>query len=216
MLSSAGFSAGASSHRKLRIASSRCASWLAISVNPTTSGMIPSALRMRALRATRQWHSRNARVTGANRLPIPQSRLVPNARITIHTSPATISTRPPRINNASIPFPCLLYPECRRRNPSPLWFVDLEVCSRRGDRFGLGGLRCGDGNIRHAPALTPDLTLRIGVTIMTGAQVIYREIDDFRQMRNAREHQQVQHCRMLHEAGNDAAMDRRQHRIANG
>src|SRR5690606_34804025 len=37
-----------------------------------------------------------------------------------------------------------------------------------------------------------------------------REVDDFGQMWRAHEHQQMQHRRVLHEAGDDTAMDGRQ------
>ena len=56
-------------------------------------------------RATFQWRTTYARVIGGSRLPIPQNRLVPKARLTSQTSPTRVNSTPPKINNASIHNP---------------------------------------------------------------------------------------------------------------
>src|SRR5690606_16371237 len=74
----------------------------------------------------------------------------------------------------------------------------------------LAGLPGRDGHVGHPASLAPDLALGVGVTIMTGAQVIYREVDDFRQMWDAHEHQQMEHGGVLHEAGDHPAVQGRE------
>src|SRR5690606_7713511 len=82
------------------------------------------------------------------------------------------------------------------------------------DGFGLVRLPGSDGDVGATAALPPHLAGSEGVTIETGTKIIYREVDDFRQMWSTHEHQQMQHRRMLHEAGYHAAMQRWQCRIA--
>src|SRR5690606_15713908 len=135
---------------------------------PTTSGMQPRAITTTALRAVRQCRSTKARVSGGIRLPQPHSRLVEKASITSQTRPARISSRPPRISNASIRVPCRYAGPTLRSG-----FVDLEMGAGRGDGFALAGLPGRDGHVGHPAPLAPDLALGVGVTIMTGAQVIY-------------------------------------------
>src|SRR3989338_3319280 len=151
---------------------------------------------------------------------MPPSRLVPNASMTSHTRPVRISSRPQRISNASIQislsfiiFIDFYRTGLSRRGSS---FIDLEVGARRGYGFGFGGLPGIDGDVGDTSALSPDLALGVGVTIMACAQVIYREVDDFRQMWQPHEHQQVQRGRMLHKPGQHSAVNGRQGRIAQG
>src|SRR5690606_35228171 len=98
-------------------------------------------------------------------------------RLTSQTIPRTISSNPPSISNASIQDPSI-----QRHAPYRSGLVDLEVATRGGDGLGLIRLPGGNRNVCDAAPLAPHLAGSEGVTIETGTKIIYREVDDFRQM----------------------------------
>src|SRR5690606_8749507 len=149
--------------------------------------------------------------TAARRAAAPVPR---RPRTGWYRKPAPPARQPParsaasRRVSATHPFKFL------ETSPTASGLVHLEMAASGSDGFGLIRLPGSDGDVGDTATLTPHLAGSEGGPIKTGTTIIYRQVDDCGQMWTAHEHQQMQHRRVFHEAGDDPAMQRRQGGIA--